>query len=60
MVDTVSIKARWDKDAAVWIAISDDVPGLVVEAETWAAMLEEARLVVPDLLELNVDPSSPP
>ena len=47
------IAARWDGEAGVWIATSDDVPGLVVEATTWPAMIEEVRLVLPELLELE-------
>ena len=47
------IATRWDAEAGVWIATSDDVPGLVVEAVTWPAMIEEARLVLPELLELE-------
>jgi hypothetical protein len=41
----------------VWIATSDDVHGLVVEADTWAAMIEEVRLILPDLLELLGQPA---
>jgi len=47
------IAARWDAEAGVWVATSDDVPGLVVEAATWPAMIEEVRLVLPELLELE-------
>ena len=47
------ITARWNGEANVWLATSTDVPGLVVEAETWPAMIEEVRLVLPDLLELS-------
>jgi Domain of unknown function (DUF1902) len=49
----ITIDARWDAEASVWIATSDDVPGLVVEADTWPTMIEEVRLVLPDLLELS-------
>jgi hypothetical protein len=49
----ISIDARWDGETSVWIATSNDVPGLVVEADTWPAMIEEVRLVLPDLLELS-------
>lgn len=47
------IAARWDPEARVWIATSEDVPGLVVEADSWPAMIEETKLVLPDLLELS-------
>jgi len=37
----------------VWLATSEDVPGLVVEAGTWPAMINEVQLVLPELLELS-------
>ena len=49
----ITIDGRWDAEASVWIATSNDVPGLVVEADTWPTMIEEVRLVLPDLLELS-------
>jgi hypothetical protein len=52
MARSITIKARWDSEAGVWIATSGDVHGLVVEAETWPAMIREVRLILPDLLEL--------
>jgi Domain of unknown function (DUF1902) len=48
----ITIHARWDGEANVWLATSDDVPGLVVEAETWPTMIEEVRLVLPELLDV--------
>jgi hypothetical protein len=53
MSKLITIQARWDDEADVWLATSEDVPGLVVEADTWPAMIEEVRLVLPDLLELS-------
>jgi len=49
----ITIRARWDLEAVVWLATSDDVPGLVVEADTWPAMIDEVQLVLPELLELS-------
>lgn len=49
----ITIQARWDGEASVWLATSSDVPGLVVEAETWPAMIEEVRVVLPELLEVS-------
>jgi uncharacterized protein DUF1902 len=49
----IIIQARWDSEAAVWLATSADLPGLVVEAGTWAAMNDEVKLVLPELLELS-------
>ena len=52
-----TIRAQWDSEANVWVATSDDIHGLVVEAGTWPAMIEEVRLVLPDLLELLEQPA---
>ena len=47
------IKMTWDADACVWIAESDDVPGLVLESGSFDALLERVRFAVPELLALN-------
>lgn len=47
------IKFVWDNDAAVWIATSDDVPGLVLESDSFDALVERVRYAVPELIELN-------
>ncbi len=52
----INIQARWDGEASVWIATSTDVPGLVVEADSWPGMIDEVRLVLPDLMELSGQP----
>ena len=48
----ITVEARWDEQASVWIATSRDLPGLVVEAPSWSAMIAETEQLVPDLLEL--------
>ena len=53
MTRSLTIDARFDPEAGVWLATSADLPGLVVEADTWPAMIDEVRLVIPDLLELS-------
>ncbi len=53
------IHFTWDDDAAVWIATSDDVPGLVLESGSFDALLERTRVAVPELLELDNSVSSP-
>jgi hypothetical protein len=53
MTEPIQIDARWDDEAHVWIATSDDAPGLVVEAASWQSMIDEVRAILPDLLELD-------
>ena len=47
------VRAEWDDEAGVWVASSDDVPGLVTEAETLENLNEKLRTLVPELLEAN-------
>jgi predicted RNase H-like HicB family nuclease len=49
----ITVRAEWDNDAKVWVAESDDVPGLVTEAESSEALLEKLRVLIPELLEAN-------
>lgn len=53
MTRDITIQARWDSEAGAWLATSNDVPGLVVEADTWPGMINEVQLVLPELLELS-------
>ena len=43
----------WDDDAGVWIATSEDIPGLVLESGSFDALIERTRFAIPELLELN-------
>jgi predicted RNase H-like HicB family nuclease len=52
---TRTVRAEWDAEAQVWVAESDDVPGLVTEAETIERLIERLQVLVPELLELNGD-----
>lgn len=47
------VAAHWDSEAGVWVAESDDIPGLVAEAESMNALVEKIRVLVPELFELN-------
>ena len=47
------VLAQWDSEAGVWVAESEDVPGLVAEAESPNLLREKLRVLIPELLELN-------
>lgn len=49
----LEIHAQWDDEAKVWYAISDDVPGLCVEASTFDELVNVATELTPELLALN-------
>lgn len=47
------ITFTWDEEASVWVATSNDIPGLVLESGSFDALLERTRFAVPELLSLN-------
>jgi predicted RNase H-like HicB family nuclease len=47
------VEARWDPEGGVWVAESEDVPGLVAEGESPNALTKKLRTLIPELLELN-------
>jgi hypothetical protein len=48
-----NITMTWDSDATVWVATSDNIPGLVLESGSFDALIERVKHAVPELLELN-------
>jgi len=48
-----TVRAMWDAEASVWVAESDDVPGLVTEADNLEALVAKLRVLIPELLEAN-------
>jgi predicted RNase H-like HicB family nuclease len=49
----IKVNAEWDAEANVWVATSDDVPGLVTEADTLEDLQKKLAIMVPELLEAN-------
>ena len=47
------VNAVWDDEARVWVATSDDVPGLATEADDMDALVEKLKLMIPELLDAN-------
>ena len=53
MRSLIIVRAFWDAEARVWVAESDDVPGLITEAETIDALSDKLVVMIPELLEAN-------
>jgi len=53
MPETKHVYARYDADAGVWWAESDDVPGLVSEAATLDALMDRVLAVAGELMAAN-------
>ncbi len=47
------IRAEWDEEAMVWVATSDDVPGLATENDTLEGLIGKLKVMIPELLEAN-------
>lgn len=49
----VTVKAEWDGEAGVWVATSEDVPGLVAEHRDFGRLEQMVLELVPVLLVEN-------
>ncbi len=54
----LQVHAFWDDDAKVWVAESEDVPGLATEAESVDRLIEKLKVLIPELLAENGRPAS--
>ena len=47
------ISVEWDEDAKVWVATSDDVPGLATEENTMENLIQKLKVLIPELMIAN-------
>jgi hypothetical protein len=47
------VHVQYDDEAGVWVATSDDVPGLATEAADYRVLRARVRAVAPELLRDN-------
>lgn len=52
-MESFKVLAHWDPEAGVWWAESNDIKGLVAEAETMESLVLELRQIVPESMHLN-------
>lgn len=50
----INVACIWDAEAKVWVAQSDDLPGLVTEAATVPELIQRVMDVAPELIEDNL------
>ncbi len=50
---TFHVSAIWDSEAKVWVATSDDIPGLATEAGTAEELEEKLKVMIPEILQEN-------
>ncbi|MBF0378964.1 MAG: DUF1902 domain-containing protein [Desulfamplus sp.] len=49
----IIVKVIWDTEAKVWVAQSDNIQGLITEAETMETLIQKLKIMIPELLEAN-------
>ena len=52
-VSPYRVIVEWDDEARVWVASSEDVPGLATGADTLEDLIEKLKIVIPELLVEN-------
>jgi hypothetical protein len=52
-VKPLIVHATWDDEAKVWVATSDDVPGLATEAASLDMLVPKLKVMIPELLDAN-------
>ncbi len=52
-MDVININSFWDEEAGVFVATSDDIPGLATEAGSMEDLITKLKCMIPELLELN-------
>lgn len=51
---SIKINVVFDEEANVYVATSNDLKGLVVEAETLDELKQEVALLIPEMISLNM------
>ena len=47
------IQLAWDDEAKVWMATSEDIPGLILEDESADKLIQRVIIAAPEIIELN-------
>jgi len=53
MPQTVVVNVEWDPEAKLWVAESNDVPGLATGADMIEALIERLKVAIPEILTEN-------
>lgn len=50
---TYIVQATWDNESQMWVAESDDIPGVVTEAEDQETLRSKLASLIPEMIDLN-------
>jgi len=54
-----TVRLIWDAEAGVWLGMSDDIPGLVLESNSIEVLMERIKWEAPEFLETNCNYCGP-
>ena len=47
------VRTVWDAEVNVWVATSEDVPGLATEASSLNELINKLKVMIPELMDEN-------
>jgi len=48
-----NVDLLWDEEACVWVATSDNIPGLVAESDSYAELIEKIDIYTNELITIK-------
>ena len=48
------VEVNWDTEASVWVATSEDIPGLATEDESLESLTKKLHIMIPELLQFSL------
>lgn len=48
-----TVNLLWDDKAEVWVATSEDIPGLALGSSSFDMLLERVRFAAPEMVKCN-------
>jgi len=45
----------WDSEARIWYTTSDDIPGLILHADSFDGLVERVMIAAPEMLDDNLN-----
>ncbi len=52
-MNSYNIQLDWDDEAEVWMATSEDIPGLILEDKSADKLIQRVLLAAQEIIELN-------
>ncbi|MCL2616167.1 MAG: DUF1902 domain-containing protein [Defluviitaleaceae bacterium] len=54
-----TVKLVWDSETGRWYTETRDIPGMILESDSFDNLVDRVRVAAPEMLELNMDYTGP-